>query len=102
MIMSDLPLCFLLPCQYCEASDIIACIQAFLLVHVQAIVMYDSLKDKKVTTALVMFKGEQHGFRTSNAIRRALDGQYYFFGKVLGIPNTKMPDDLEDIPIANL
>ncbi|CAK0782907.1 hypothetical protein CVIRNUC_006102 [Coccomyxa viridis] len=68
----------------------------------QAIVMYDSLKDKKVTTALVMFKGEQHGFRTSNAIRRALDGQYYFFGKVLGIPNTKMPDDLEDIPIANL
>ena len=68
--------------------------------HVQAIVMYDSLKDKKVTTALVMFKGEQHGFRTSNAIRRALDGQYYFFGKVLGIPNTKMPDDLEDIPIA--
>ena len=68
----------------------------------QAVIMYDGLKDKKITTALVMFKGEQHGFRTSNAIRRALDGEFFFYGKVLGMPGAKMPDDLEPIPIANL
>ncbi len=68
----------------------------------QAVVMYDGLKDKNITTALVMFKGEQHGFRGSNAIRRALDGEFYFYGKVLGLPGAKMPDDLEPIPIANL
>lgn len=68
----------------------------------QAIVMYDGLKDRNITTALVMFAGEQHGFRSSNAIRRALDGEFYFYAKVLGMPNAKMPDDLKEIPIANL
>ena len=28
--------------------------------------------------------GEQHGFRKSENIQMSLDGEFYFFGKVLG------------------
>jgi hypothetical protein len=31
-----------------------------------------------------MFKGEQHGFRGAPAIRAALEGELYFYGKVRG------------------
>jgi hypothetical protein len=33
---------------------------------------------------LLVFSGEQHGFRKSENIQRALDGEFYFFGRVLG------------------
>ena len=45
------------------------------MLFLQAQEMFDALKKKGTTTALVMFEGEQHGFRSSNAIRRALDGE---------------------------
>lgn len=67
----------------------------------QAQIMYDAIKAKSITTALVMFEGEQHGFRSANAIRRALDGELFFYGTVLGF-NAKMPDDLETIDVANV
>lgn len=38
----------------------------------------------QVPTALVMFAGEQHGFRGAGAIRAALEGEMYFYGKVRG------------------
>ncbi|KAK9844215.1 hypothetical protein WJX81_008232 [Elliptochloris bilobata] len=47
----------------------------------QAVEMFEALKGKGVATALVMFKGEQHGFRSAGAIRRALDGELFFYGK---------------------
>lgn len=67
----------------------------------QAEVMYEAIKKKGVPTALVMFEGEQHGFRGSNAIRRALEGELYFYGAVLGF-NAPMSEDLESFNIANL
>lgn len=30
------------------------------------------------------FAGEQHGFRKAENIQASLDGEFYFFGKVLG------------------
>jgi dipeptidyl aminopeptidase/acylaminoacyl peptidase len=36
----------------------------------QAQVMYDALKARGVSTALVMFEGEQHGFRKAPNIRQ--------------------------------
>ena len=39
----------------------------------QAEDMYKGLKERGVTTGLVLFDGEQHGFRGSNAIRRAME-----------------------------
>lgn len=32
--------------------------------------------------------GEQHGFRKSENIQASLDGEFYFFGKVLGFEPT--------------
>lgn len=67
----------------------------------QAEVMYDAIKKKGIPTALVMFEGEQHGFRGSSAIRRALEGELYFYGKVLGF-SAPMAKELESFDIANL
>ena len=63
--------------------------------------MYDAIKSKNIATALVMFEGEQHGFRSAQAIRRALDGEFFFYGSVLGF-KSDMPSDLPNIEIANL
>lgn len=45
-------------------------------------------------------QGEQHGFRGSNAIRRALDGELFFYGKVLSF-RASMPDGLEPPDVVN-
>ena len=44
----------------------------------QATESYEALKKQGLTTALVMFEGEQHGFRQATNIRRALDGEFFF------------------------
>jgi acetyl esterase/lipase len=40
----------------------------------QAEIMYEGLKKRGIMTSLVMYPGEQHGFRGATAIRRTLDG----------------------------
>lgn len=66
----------------------------------QAQVMYDALKARGIRTALVMFEGEQHGFRQAPNIRRALDGELFFYGAALGF-SPPMPPDFQPIDIAN-
>ncbi|DBB15202.1 TPA: hypothetical protein ACH3X3_004206 [Trebouxia sp. C0006] len=66
----------------------------------QATEMYEGLKKQGITTALVMFEGEQHGFRQATNIRRALDGEFVFYGKALGF-NATMPEGLEPIEVVN-
>jgi dipeptidyl aminopeptidase/acylaminoacyl peptidase len=65
----------------------------------QAQMMYDAVKAKGFPVALVMFEGEQHGFRRAENIRRALDGELYFLSRVFGFD---LPDVVEPVPIANL
>ncbi|KAI7838093.1 hypothetical protein COHA_008101 [Chlorella ohadii] len=67
----------------------------------QAQVMYDALRERGLTTALVMFEGEQHGFRQAANIRQALDGELYFYGKALGF-SPLMPPDFPGMDIANI
>lgn len=67
----------------------------------QAVICYEALRDRGLTTGLVMFQGEQHGFRKAENIRRALDGELYFYGKALGLP-VSMPEGLEAPDIINL
>lgn len=50
----------------------------------QAIQMFHVLKSKGVQTALVMYKGEQHGFRKGENVRHALLSEYEFFCAVFG------------------
>jgi dipeptidyl aminopeptidase/acylaminoacyl peptidase len=65
----------------------------------QAQVMYDAVYAKELPVALVMFEGEQHGFRKAENIRRALDGELYFLSRVFGFEPAEL---IEPVPIANL
>ena len=47
----------------------------------------------------VSFEGEQHGIGKAENIRRALDGELYFYSRVLGFD---LPDDVEPVEIENL
>ena len=64
----------------------------------QAEMMFDALNQKKIPVAYLLFEGEQHGFRSAEAIKRALDAELYFYGKVFGF---KPHDSLKPITIHN-
>jgi dipeptidyl aminopeptidase/acylaminoacyl peptidase len=65
----------------------------------QAELMVNTLREKKLPVAYVLFEGEQHGFRKAENIRKSLDGQFYFFSKIFGF---QMADHVEPILIENL
>ncbi len=65
----------------------------------QAQMMYDAVKAKGLPVALVLFEGEQHGFRKAENIRRSLDGEWYFLSRVFGF---ELPEPIEPVEIANL
>lgn len=65
----------------------------------QSILIFEALKKKKVPTALLLFDGEQHGFRMASSIKKALDGELYFYSKVLKFP---LAEPVEPIHIENL
>ena len=50
----------------------------------QAEAMVEALKAKGVPHAYLPFPGEQHGFRIAANIRRTLDAELYFYGKIFG------------------
>ena len=50
----------------------------------QATLMHAALKAKGLPTALRMYEGEQHGFRKSENVIRALEAELAFFGEMLG------------------
>jgi dipeptidyl aminopeptidase/acylaminoacyl peptidase len=65
----------------------------------QSELIYDALKKKGVPVAIVLYEGEQHGFRQAANIKRTLDGELYFYGKIFRF---EPADRIESIPIANL
>ena len=65
----------------------------------QAEVMVEALRKKGIPVAYVSFEGEQHGFRQAKNIKRALDGELYFYSRVFGF---ELADDLEAVQIDNL
>ncbi len=52
----------------------------------QAELMVEALRRKKLPVAYVAFEGEQHGFRKAENIKRALDGELYFYSRVFNFP----------------
>lgn len=50
----------------------------------QAEAMFKALITKGIRSALVIYKGEQHGFRKSENIRHALLSEYFFFCEIFG------------------
>jgi len=45
--------------------------------------MVSALK-AKVAGGICPLEGEQHGFRRAENIKRALDGEFYFYSRVFG------------------
>ena len=64
----------------------------------QAEIMAKGLRDKKIPFSLIMYEGEQHGFRQSKNIISSLESELYFYSKVLGF---KTFEELESINIEN-
>lgn len=65
----------------------------------QAEMMVEALREKGLPVAYVPFEGEQHGFRRAENIKRALDGELYFYSRVFGFG---LADPVEPVPIDNL
>lgn len=65
----------------------------------QAQVMVDELRQKGLPVAYIAFAGEGHGFRQRENIKRCLDAEIFFYGKVLGFTPH---DEIEPVEIANL
>jgi dipeptidyl aminopeptidase/acylaminoacyl peptidase len=65
----------------------------------QAQMMLDALRAKGLAVAHVPFAGEQHGFRRAETIKRALDGELYFYSRVFGF---ELAEPVEPVQIHNL
>jgi dipeptidyl aminopeptidase/acylaminoacyl peptidase len=65
----------------------------------QAEMMVAALKAKGLPVAYVAFEGEQHGFRKAENIKRALDGELYFYSRVFGFD---LAEPVEPVQIDNL
>ncbi len=65
----------------------------------QAEQMVAALRAKGLPFAYVPFEGEQHGFRRAENIRRSLEAELYFYGRVFGF---QPADAIEPVAIENL
>ena len=65
----------------------------------QAEMMVDALRRKGLPVAYLPFEGEQHGFRKSENIKRALEAELYFYSRILGF---EIADDFEPVEIEGL
>jgi dipeptidyl aminopeptidase/acylaminoacyl peptidase len=65
----------------------------------QAELMVQALLHKEVPVAYVPFEGEQHGFRKAENIKRALEGELYFYSRIF---NFAPADEIEPVEIENL
>ncbi|MEP6740971.1 MAG: S9 family peptidase [bacterium] len=65
----------------------------------QAETMVAALQAKGIPVAYIPFTGEQHGFRQAQNIKRALDGEFYFYSRVFGF---EPAGTIEPVEIQNL
>lgn len=65
----------------------------------QSKMLFDAVRDKGLPVAHLLFEGEQHGFRQAKNIKRALEAELYFYGKVFDFTPA---DSIVPIEIDNL
>ena len=61
--------------------------------------MFIEVRNRELPAAYVTFAGEQHGFRRAENIRRALDGELFFYSKIFKF---ELADAVEPVVIENL
>ena len=64
----------------------------------QAELMSTALREKGIPFSYVPFEGEQHGFRQAKNIKRSLEAELYFYGRVMGF---ELAEQIEPIEIEN-
>ncbi|GAA6615620.1 S9 family peptidase [Scytonema sp. NUACC26] len=64
----------------------------------QSEAMVEALRRKGLPVAYVAFEGEQHGFRNAQNIKRALDGELYFYSRIFGF---ELAEPVEPVEIEN-
>ncbi|HLL16848.1 MAG TPA: S9 family peptidase [Pyrinomonadaceae bacterium] len=65
----------------------------------QAELMVEALRARGLPVAYVAFEGEQHGFRRAENIKRALEGELYFYARVFGF---ELAEPVEPVRVENL
>lgn len=65
----------------------------------QSRAIFEAVRSRGRPVAYLEFEGEQHGFRRAENIRRALEAELYFLGRVFGF---EPADSIAPIPIDNL
>ncbi|MBW4604424.1 MAG: S9 family peptidase [Calothrix sp. FI2-JRJ7] len=65
----------------------------------QAEIMVEALQQKGLPVAYVAFPGEQHGFRSAENIKSALEGEIYFYSRVFKF---EIADNVQTVQIDNL
>ena len=65
----------------------------------QALMMAKAVKEKGLPTACLIFEGEQHGFRRAATIRRTLEAELFFYGRIFGF---RPADPIAPVEIENL
>lgn len=65
----------------------------------QAEAMFVAARNKELPVAYIPFAGEGHGFRQAATLKRAMEAELYFYGRVLGF---EPADALEPVTIENL
>lgn len=65
----------------------------------QSQLMYEAVRGREIPTAYILFKGEQHGFRKADSIKRSLEGELYFYSKIFKFD---LAEDIPAIEIDNL
>jgi dipeptidyl aminopeptidase/acylaminoacyl peptidase len=70
----------------------------------QAETMVEALRAKGLPVAYLLFEHEQHGFRRAETIRRALEAELFFYGRVLGFTpaDTLAPLAIDNLPATAL
>ena len=64
----------------------------------QAEIFVQACRERNLPYAYVAFPGEQHGFRQDSNIRRAFEGELYFYSRVFGFT---VADPIEPVTIEN-
>src|SRR5581483_10020604 len=65
----------------------------------QAEAMVEALRRKGIPVAYLAFEGEQHGFRRAENIKRSLEAELYFYGRIFGF---EPADPIDPVEIENL
>ena len=65
----------------------------------QSQMMFEAVRAREIPTAYILFQGEQHGFRKAESIKRALEGELYFYSKIFSFD---LAEEVEPVDIENL